>query len=247
MFGFFSKKKNERKFCDIVTHLPLISPPYEDYNKVKNINELKKYAYILRMPELIDSKPFCDQFKNIQVNYANSSNATQLVGNDNFGNFVNVVMKNDNEKYVFHNVIKDAEAVEIMPKAIPVPKFLKKKSIHELRISRLYAGAKHSGTNLHIHSDALNYLVSGEKLWIMFPSTDMNNQFVEKHQMKYGQVTDSALIWFINNYQKLTQQEALEHFFLFKQKSKEVVYVPAGWHHAVINLHDSIGITYSWV
>ena len=35
-------------------------------------------------------------------------------------------------------------------------------------------------------------------------------------------------------------------FFRFKQEAQEVVFVPSGWYHQVINLKDTISINHNW-
>ena len=246
MLRKLKKRINEKKFEQLVPTLKLSAPPVVDYHKIKQVNHLKKQAYTLEMQDLVDRDTFCDSLKSVEVNYANSSNATQLVASTNFGHFINRIMPSDNEKYVFHNALKDDKAKVSIPNLIPIPRFINKKKIEDLRISRLYAGGKYSGTNLHIHSCALNYLVSGTKLWIMFPNNEKNNSFVDRHKMRYGDIKESALSWFLKSHH-LINRDSIDQLYLFKQNEKEVVYVPAGWHHAVINLNDSIGITYSWV
>ena len=246
MFGIF-KKNSEKRFEQYLQKISLSSPQKKEYRTVNNLRSLQKKVHLLTMPDLIDEAPFCDNLKEIEVQYAVSGEATKLVGALCFDKFIKRVMPKDNSKYVFHNILKDPSACSLIPQLIPIPSFFKKKSIHDLRISRLFAGGKYSGTHLHIHSEALNYLVSGKKLWIMFPYTDKNNQFVESKNMRYGQVKTSVMQWFLDAHSQLAEPGVLDGLQVFIQHEKEVVYIPAGCHHAVVNMKDVIGITYSWV
>lgn len=247
MFTYFKKKKSEKKFTNYLDNVAFTYPNVFEYKTIQRLNTLKNTPHLLKMPELCDAKIFCAKLNKIEVQYSESGEATKLVGSLNFDQFVRTVMPKDNGKYVFHNILKDRRACNIIPQLIRIPKFIKKNNMRDLRISRLYAGGKYSGTHLHIHSEALNYLVSGKKLWVMFPFSSKNNDFVDSNNMRYGQVKSTALQWFMDSYRLMTAPNAIENLNIFIQEEKEVVYVPLGCHHAVVNLEDSIGITYSWV
>ncbi len=177
---------------------------------------------------------------------AETSNPTQTSQVDTFGHFVSNVMRKDNGKYVFHDARQDAIASAVIPELIPIPVFIPHKTIYQLRISRIYAGGKYSGTNLHQHSSALNYLVSGKKLWITFPFNSKNKKFVDKHKIDYGYIKDKTIDWFVANHTIFSSENAVDDLRIFVQNAGEVVYVPRGCYHAVINLDDVLGITYSW-
>lgn len=217
-----------------------------DYKSIRNINDLANKTYKLRMPEMVAIETFKASLNSKQVNYADSCNTTVLVNSENFKTFVEKTMVSNNNKYVFHNVTKDPNIVHTIDKLIPIPKFLPVKKTNQLRICRLYAGGKYSGTNLHNHSAALNYLVSGKKLWITFPFNKETHAFVESNAMKYGTVKQHTIKWLRNNLSLLLSKESELGLNFFTQKSSEVVYLPAGHYHAIINLDNCIGITYSW-
>lgn len=246
MLKSFKKKRAEKKFNKYIENISFYEPKKGNYHDVKDYRKMGNRAHLLDMPDLVKQAEFLDAFKDIKVQYATSGNATVLKGSANFHYFVKEVMPIDNGKYVFHNIVKDQDANKILPKIIPIPKFIPAKKISDLRISRLFAGAKYSGTHIHIHSGALNYLVSGKKLWVMFPYSDHNNAFADRNKYKYKEVKGTAIEWFMEAYEKLTEPGAVEDLCIFIQNESEIVYVPPGNHHAVINLEDSLGITYSW-
>ncbi len=216
------------------------------YESVRSLRKIYHEVQILVIKDMVVEGHFLESLKDIRVGIATSSNSTKLELSDNFKNFVDNVMKKDNNKYVFHDVTKDEEARKIIPELIPLPVFIPAKSVEQLRICRLYAGGKHSGTNIHQHSAALNYLVSGKKLWITFPFNEKNKIFIERNNMRYGQVKVPAINWLINNHGKLIKENAIKDLKFFLQKRGEVAYVPPGHFHAVVNLEDVTGITYSW-
>ena len=217
-----------------------------DFDSIRHINNLDKKVCKLVMPEMIKSNEFIASLGSNEVHYATSCNSTQLVSSANFKDFVDKTMTKDNTKYVFHNVTKDPNLAGIMDQLIPMPQFLPVKKMSQLRICRLYAGGKYSGTNLHNHSAALNYLVSGKKFWITFSFNKETHAFVESNSMKYGTVKDNTIQWLSKNLDLLNLNKEMLHLECFMQEGGQVVYLPEGQYHAIINLDDSIGITYSW-
>ena len=217
-----------------------------EFDSIHHINNLDKKVCKLNMPHMIKANEFIASLSAKEVQYANSCNSTNLVSSVNFKHFVDKTMVRDNAKYVFHNVAKDPNIAGVMDQLIPIPQFLPVKKMSQLRICRLYAGGKYSGTNLHNHSAALNYLVSGKKFWITFSFNKETHAFVESNSMKYGTVKDNTIQWLSKNYDLLNENQELLQLEFFMQEGGQVVYLPEGQYHAIINLDDSIGITYSW-
>ena len=73
-----------------------------------------------------------------------------------------------------------------------------------------------------------------------------NRAFIERHNMRYGQVKLKTLDWLVQNQHILRQPQAIKDLRFFRQKKGEVAYIPPGCYHAVVNLEDVLGITYSW-
>ena len=246
MFSFFKNRAAYKQFESTLQGLEISSLTKYKYESVKNLKTLAHEVQLFVMKDMVDPETFLEAFKDIRVDIASSSNSTNLNAVDYFKNFIDHVMKKDNGKYVFHDISRDSRAKKIMPQLIPIPRFIPARNMDALRISRLYAGGKYSGTNLHNHSAALNYLVEGKKLWITFPFNEKNKLFVEKHNMKYGQVKDRTLDWLSQSAHLLTEEGQIDDLKFFIQKKGEVALIPAGCFHAVVNLTDVMGITYSW-
>lgn len=240
------KKPSKSHLERFLSEIELIPVGTVDLDSIKSILELSNKPLTLVKKDMIKPEEFVDALADYQVHYALGSNSTQLVNADKFRNFVEYSMLINSNKYAFHNVTKDPEMMKIMPELIPIPKFLPVQKMEDLRICRLYAGAKHSGTNLHAHSAALNFLVSGKKLWLTFPGNENNTVFVKDNKMQYGHVNDLALNWLYQNYELLSREGAIDELNIFIQSSGDVAYVPPGHFHAIVNLEDSVGITYSW-
>jgi len=95
-----------------------------------------------------------------------------------------------------------------------------------------FLGAKRSGTMLHQEPDGTSgwlTLLHGKKLWIFIhPSVQKSSS------------TTSVISWLLHEFPLLKLSTNL--VFCYLQLPGELVYIPAGWHHAVLNIEDSIAI-----
>lgn len=187
----------------------------------------------------ISYETFINELKDFTVYYGTGGNVTYLRHKMKYSEFIENEMYYGNQKYVFQNVLENNQMFDIITSMIPLP-FTNKK----LRISRLYTGAQGSGTNLHKHSVAINYLVYGEKFWIIFPSTNKNDKYVENRKFTYNNVEETTFEWYNKN--KLDIERNVEELQIIIQKTGDVLLIPDSFYHAVINLDKVFGITYSW-
>lgn len=101
-------------------------------------------------------------------------------------------------------------------------------------------GPKNSGSRMHVdpvNTSAWNALVYGEKKW---------------HIVEPGGVVDEASAappsrWFSDARPVPTGFARTLRTYEFVQKSGETVFVPRGWHHAVLNLTWTVAITHNFV
>ena len=109
----------------------------------------------------------------------------------------------------------------------------------------LLMGPRRSGTCVHIDplgTSAWNTVVSGRKLWVLFPPGVPKSVVKAKKQIKHGE-DDEAINYFIDLIPRLRRDEPSLDIYLFIQGSGETVFVPGGWWHAVLNLEDAVAIT----
>ena len=117
---------------------------------------------------------------------------------------------------------------------------------NETRGDYFFIGPSCSGTHLHAHCNAMNLLVIGKKRWFLFPPT-LN--LYQKHfrvakgteiKPTYWERMDYPLInmlqWFKTRYKSL-EHKPLEVI----QEAGDLLYVPSGWMHAVLNISDCLG------
>jgi tetratricopeptide (TPR) repeat protein len=93
-------------------------------------------------------------------------------------------------------------------------------------------GPTHSGLFFHQHSSAWNALVHGEKRWFMLPSVSY-----------YGPEYLPTLRWLKGGaYQAMQSATGSDSKAPLEctQRPGEVLFVPQGWHHAVISLSETV-------
>ncbi|KAK7474975.1 hypothetical protein BaRGS_00033786 [Batillaria attramentaria] len=89
-------------------------------------------------------------------------------------------------------------------------------------------GATGSGLTFHDHYDAWNGMVFGKKRWFVYPD----------NKSPPGGMKFTNREWYEIIYPKLTREHRpLECV----QEEGEIIYVPEGYYHAVMNIGDSIG------
>lgn len=136
---------------------------------------------------------------------------------------------------------------KIIPNFINLPN--KIININELRIARLYSGYKNSGSYLHKHSPALNYLLKGKKLWLVIPFSIENFTYIQFNNYKYDtdyleNNEENIFEWFKRNLVKIKNDIIESKIFI--QNEGDVVFIPDLYFHSVLNLDFCIGITYSY-
>jgi oxalate decarboxylase/phosphoglucose isomerase-like protein (cupin superfamily) len=103
----------------------------------------------------------------------------------------------------------------------------------------IYSGCKNTRSKIHNHHEAVNYLILGKKLWIIFPNNDNNNELCDDEFIKNA----SSINWLFSNIQQLKNN--IEGLSIFVQNTGDIVFVPKRFFHGVINLENSHGFVYS--
>jgi len=113
-------------------------------------------------------------------------------------------------------------------------------------------GPERSGTCVHIDplaTSAWNTLIVGKKRWVLFPPYLSKNTVKGKGLIKKGE-DDEAVHYFTTILPRIQEAAAksggtgrYEKFecYEFTQHEGETVYIPNGWHHAVLNLTHTVG------
>jgi len=113
-------------------------------------------------------------------------------------------------------------------------------------LAYILAGGKGSGSPLHkdpIGTGAWNALLHGTKKWILFPpdtKTQLLNLPESKHQ------ADPPAYWWQDHYPRIKKDNTITRVEVL-QKAGEIMFVPAGWYHAVLNLDTTIAVTQNFL
>ncbi len=91
-----------------------------------------------------------------------------------------------------------------------------------------YLGSSRTGANDHYHGHAFNVLLHGAKRWFLTPTPFAS----------YSNKT--AWEWYQNDFPRLKDAHQITECMQF---GGEVMYVPSGWGHAVLNTATSIGFS----
>ncbi|TMS38301.1 hypothetical protein L596_005059 [Steinernema carpocapsae] len=106
-------------------------------------------------------------------------------------------------------------------------------------------GPARSGTGIHIDplgTSAWNGLVKGRKKWVLIPPNVPKALLKPPSEIsKYH--PDEAITWFLNVYPKLHLETNKVPFYECVQHPGEIMFVPSGWWHVVINLDNTIAVT----
>ena len=110
----------------------------------------------------------------------------------------------------------------------------------------LIAGPARSGSSFHIDpngTNAWNAVISGRKKWIMFPPHIVPPGVYPSNDGGDVATPVTLLEWFLNFYDYARDMGARECIC----NSGELIYVPQGWWHMVLNLESGIAITQNYV
>jgi hypothetical protein len=93
---------------------------------------------------------------------------------------------------------------------------------------QFYLGGPGTGSPLHFHKDAFNALMYGKKRWFLIPPASA----------LYSTVPIST--WVVNT--SLDGPDMPKGLQMCTQIAGDVIYVPHGWAHGVLNLETSVGV-----
>eukprot|EP00049_Salpingoeca_infusionum_P007183 m.116726 g.116726 ORF g.116726 m.116726 type:complete len:148 (-) comp13616_c0_seq16:293-736(-) len=109
--------------------------------------------------------------------------------------------------------------------------FITQPYLHCNKNHSVLSWAKRFRAPMHVHADAWNALIYGQKLWTLLPPTEA--LYSTKHPAEF---LDEDLA-------HLNPGTALK----CTQSSGDVMYVPAMWSHSVLNQAESIGFASEFV
>ena len=164
-------------------------------------------------------------------------------------------MRDDSPLYIFDGSFGDKEGSQPLLKDYDVPKYFKEDLFRHVGEKRrppyrwVVIGPPRSGSSVHVDplaTSAWNALISGHKRWALYPP----NAGLTKPDLKPKGIglDGESVTWFQRMYPKTRGKEWTEVRGFPKpmdcvQKPGEIMYVPDGWWHAVLNLDHTVAVT----
>ena len=113
----------------------------------------------------------------------------------------------------------------------------------------LLIGPKNSGTSVHVDplgTSAWNRLLCGEKLWLLFPPETTADLLKLNDKDCYS---EEACDWVSCIYPRMQCNSWPQEYqpLIIIQHPGDVMFVPSGWWHAVLNLKTSLAVTQNFV
>ena len=171
--------------------------------------------------------------------------------------FASAMKKNDNYKdYLFdENIIKYIEDWFV------VPSLFRNDDLNvlgpDMRPSYrwLLIGSSGSGTPFHVDpfgTSAWNYCVKGKKLWIMYPPSEIPPHVDDDDDDDDDDCDPRSLLREIEPLKWISKfcprKQSDGKVIIFVQSEDELVFVPAGWWHLVLNIEDeTIAVTQNFL
>ena len=161
--------------------------------------------------------------------------------------------------YIFDGSVphwRDAQRKRIMVKNLfDPPKFFKQDYMaylgrgHRPPWKWLLIGPKNSGTALHVDplgTSAWNSLLFGEKIWLLFPPETPAELLQSTQSVSYCK---EACDWIISMYPRTQCNSWPQEYkpLLAFQFPGDVMFVPSGWWHLVLNVKTSVAVTQNFV
>lgn len=111
-------------------------------------------------------------------------------------------------------------------------------------------GPERSGTSIHIDpigTSAWNASLVGHKLWLLLPPSTPREIAKGKAVMRKDE-DDEAIMYMRDIFPRIKERygDDLVKEMWFLQKPGDIVFVPGGWWHVVVNLDDTIAITQNY-
>lgn len=109
-----------------------------------------------------------------------------------------------------------------------------------VRLFRLYFGGISTGSSLHTHVGAANFLFEGRKKWLLTPPNS-DPALVQEANAGFAASGGTAHEYWFERQAEVLQSHGLEAIE-FTQEAGDVLYVPPGWIHAAVNMSRCWGI-----
>jgi len=162
-------------------------------------------------------------------------------------------MRDDSPMYAFDGSVFDKEETKSLLEDFEVPPYFAEDLFKYVGRKRrppyrwIVFGPKRSGSSVHIDplaTSAWNALISGRKRWALYPPRSVDKATIKPRGVG---LDGESVTWFNKMYPKTTTEEwrsrGLPPPIDVIQHPGEIMFVPDGWWHAVLNIDDTMAVT----
>lgn len=216
--------------------------------EILTCEEFKRRSDLLDFPEVkiikISNMPNETQLLDIigkySFDYSNGTgNTIFIIGKINLRELFDKMHNYNTYEYIWGDLFEH-ESEEEIKKIIPLIE-----SSRETESFKLYVGNQNTGSHIHYHPPAANFLLYGSKLWWIFPKTDKNKEVVTYlGYSKNMPIKKNVRQWIKDNGDYI--KENVEGLVIKRQYAGEVLIIPNDFYHLIINTSPCIGVVHSW-
>ena len=162
-------------------------------------------------------------------------------------------MRDDSPMYAFDGSVFDKPGTKSLLDDFKIPDWFEEDLFKHVGEKRrppyrwIVFGPPRSGSSVHVDplaTSAWNALISGRKRWALYPPRSMDKQTIKPRGIG---LDGEAVTWFNKMYPRTTTEEwkrsGLPPPIDVIQHPGEIMFVPDGWWHAVLNLDHTMAVT----
>jgi len=166
--------------------------------------------------------------------------ATQMTLTEYLGDLASSRGSQESQGYLFHSQ-RSFEGTRDLLEDLDVPGSIL--NLGDPSLHRFYVGPALTGTLPHAHTSAINALARGRKRWAVFvgQTPQVNRALAEDSRTRYDSGSQAS-DWFAVECPKLRRRPRIR-LWEFLQEAGDLVYIPRGFIHAVVNLQQVAGFT----
>jgi len=164
-----------------------------------------------------------------------------------------VHMKDDSPMYAFDGSVFDKADTKSLLDDFSIPEWFAEDLFKHVGEKRrppyrwIVFGPPRSGSSVHVDplaTSAWNALISGRKRWALYPPRSVDKPTIKPRGLG---LDGESITWFNKMYPRTTTEEWRKQGFPepidVVQYPGEIMFVPDGWWHAVLNLDETMAVT----
>lgn len=205
-------------------------------------NDLLDYPdlYICNITDMPNKNDLLEIIGDDYFPFSNGSgNTIYIRGEIKLNELYSLMHDKSENRYIWGDLMANKNKDKIL-EMIPIIE-----SDRETESFKVFMGNARTGSHVHHHSPAANYLLYGSKLWWLFPMTDHNKEIMKSIGFSNNMHFDITVKQWVSKHSKYLK-ENIEGLIITKQYAGQVLIIPNRFYHLIINLEPCMGVVYSW-